>query len=384
MLSVLIASLFAYLLHNCLVIIWTIYFHPLRNIPGPKLWIAFPLLRYIALVRGRIDADMHDFHDKYGSVVRFGPDEVSFITAQAWKDIYGFGPQQPIKIRQSTSNPSDIISANDTDHSRMRRALSHAFSAKGLQAQEPTLISYVDKLIVRLKGFAESQLPADMVKWYNLTTFDLIGDLAFGRPFGGLESSEYHHWVSTVFQAVRGMTLVRLKDAYPVLFKFMHVFLAPNRLLEARKRQIEHSEITVKKRLQSQLTRGSADFMESMLHGGLTDKEMEANANILIIAGSETTASLLSGVTYWLLQSPEAMAKVTQEVRSAMKTEDEITFHNTAVRLPYMLACLKEALRMYPPVPSGTERITVPPVPIEISGHQIPPGVRNSDYLYFT
>lgn len=380
MVSVLTILLSVYLIYNCLAAIWTIYFHPLRNIPGPKLWIAFPFLRYIALVRGRMDINMRAFHHKYGSVIRFGPGEVSFITAQAWKDIYGFGPQQPIKIRHSTSNPSDIISANDTDHGRIRKALSHAFSAKGLQAQEPILMGYVDKLIERLKGFAESQIPADMVKWYNLTTFDLIGDLAFGQPFGGLESSEYHYWVSTIFQAIQGMALVRLKDAYPVLSKFIYFFVAPGRLMEARKRQIEYSNLTVQRRLKRQFARGSADFMDCMLHGRLTDKEMEANANVLIIAGSETTATLLSGVTYWLLRTPEAMAKVTQEVRSTMKTEDEITFHNTTVRLPYMLACLNEAFRMYPPVPSGVERITIPPEPIEISGYSIPPGVRRSDY----
>lgn len=56
---------------------------------------------------------------------------------------------------------------------------------------------------------------------------------------------------------------------------------------------------------------------------------MEANANILIIAGSETTVTLLSGVTYWLLRTPDALRKVTHEIRSSIKSDADITFQTT-------------------------------------------------------
>lgn len=383
MFHVLAISAIFYLLYLCLSIIWTLYLHSLHNVPGPKIWIAFPIFRYVSFVRGRLDIDLRAFHNKYGEAVRFGPAEVSFITAEAWKDIYahGHGDQQLPKVLHSTSNPSDIISANNADHSRFRRALSHAFSVKGLQAQEPILLGYVNKLIERLKEIAKSPNPeTNMVKWYNLTTFDLIGDLAFGEPFGGLDSSEYHYWVATIFQAIRGIAFVKLRDAYPLLFRIISFFLAPEHLMEARKRQIEYSNLTVRKRLQNDLHRGPADFMDSMLrHRGdkekeLNDKEMEANANILIIAGSETSATLLSGITYWLLRTPNALRKVTREVRSSISSESDITFQSVS-HLPYMLACLNEALRIYPPAPGGLERMTIPPAPVTISGYTIPPGV---------
>ena len=134
--------------------------------------------------------------------MRYSRDKVSFITVEGWKEIYGHGHRQLPKARSSASNPLDIINANDEDRTRYRRALSHAFSAKGLRDQEPLLTTYVGKFIERLKGVAESQLPADMVKWYNLCTFDIIDDLAFGEPFGGLDHSEYHHWVATIFQSI--------------------------------------------------------------------------------------------------------------------------------------------------------------------------------------
>ncbi|OJJ54398.1 hypothetical protein ASPSYDRAFT_82014 [Aspergillus sydowii CBS 593.65] len=324
---------FDYYVGVCLSIIRTLYLHPLHNLPGPKTWIAFPILRYISLVRGRLDIDMLAFQNKYGEAVRFGRDQVS-ITDQAWKDIYthGHADQQLPEVLHSTSNPSEIISATNADHCRFHRAFSHAFSARGLQPQEPILRGYIDKLIRRLDKIATSSTP------YNLTGFDLIGDLAFGEPFGGLDSGEYHHWVATIFKAVQGMVFVKLRDSYPLLFRIISPWFASKSLMVARERQIEYSTQTVRKRLQSTLS------------------QMEANANILIIAGSETTVTLLSGVTYWLLRTPDALRKY----------------------LPYMLACLTEALRIYPPAPGGLERITLPPNPVNIRGYMIAPGKKVS------
>lgn len=82
---------------------------------------------------------------------------------------------------------------------------------------------------------------------------------------------------------------------------------------------------------------------------------------------------MLSGVTYLLLSNPEALSKVVDEVRSAFKSEEEITL--TSVNcLTYMLACLNEALRSYPPVPFGMPRI-VPKGGAAIVGEFIPENV---------
>ncbi|XRM40813.1 hypothetical protein ABZX51_004121 [Aspergillus tubingensis] len=371
-----------YLLYSLLSMIYILYLHPLRHIPGPKSWIIPPLFRHISAVRGRLDADIHRFHEEYGPVVRVTYNEVSFITTEAWNKIYRQGHRELPKVTSSAANPKDIVSSNTADHSRFRKALSHAFSSKGLQAQEPLINSYVDKLITRLRDIAESQLPADMVKWYNLTTFDIIGDLAFGEPFGGLESSQYHYWVATVFQFIKLLPFIKLRDAYPTIFKLLALVM-PKSLLDARKRQQEHTRITVKKGLDNASKYNRGDFMDSMLRNhdtndGLTHEEIVANANVLIIAGSETTATLLCGITYWLLKSPDALEKVTTEVRSVMKFESEITASLVAAKLPYLQACIDEAFRIYPPVPTGLTRMTIEQT--LISGCEIPSGVSKLGY----
>lgn len=68
----------------------------------------------------------------------------------------------------------------------MRRLLSHGFSAKALAEQESIVQEYIDKFISQVNVYATGPEGQEMVKWYNFTTFDIIGDLAFGDPFGSL------------------------------------------------------------------------------------------------------------------------------------------------------------------------------------------------------
>lgn len=94
----------------------------------------------------------------------------------------------------------------------------------------------------------------------------------------------------------------------------------------------------------------------------------------MITAGSETTATTLSGATYLLGKHPEVLRKLVKEVRTTFKHESEINMHSVQ-RLEYMLAVLNEALRLYPPVPGAIPRMMNPEGGI-ISGRWVPGGVR--------
>lgn len=105
---------------------------------------------------------------------------------------------------------------------------------------------------------------------------------------------------------------------------------------------------------------------------GMSEDELKVGAQVLIIAGSETTATLLSGATYLLLSNGDALEKLKQEIRSSFKNEDEIDMQSTA-GLPYLNAVLEESLRMYPPVPNTLPRTT--PAPGEVvCGKFVPAG----------
>ena len=80
-----------------------------------------------------------------------------------------------------------------------------------------------------------------------------------------------------------------------------------------------------------------------------------ANAELLIIGGSETTATLLSGVTYYILRNPDVLNRLVEEVRTTFGSEDDINLVSVG-QLTYMLAVLNEGLRIHPPVANGLPR----------------------------
>lgn len=130
-------------------------------------------------MRGQLDLSIADFHAKYGDVVRFSPDELSFTSEKAWKDIYGYRDQPLIKdptfyniVKLGLDGAPSIFNADKYNHPRVRKALAHAFSEKALREQEPFMKGYVDVLIEKLRDIAASGSAADLVQWYNFTTFD--------------------------------------------------------------------------------------------------------------------------------------------------------------------------------------------------------------------
>jgi hypothetical protein len=68
-------------------IIYRLYFHPLAKFPGPVLNALSPVPGIVSLLRGRIPLDNKVLHDKYGSVVRVSPTELSYNSAQAWEGV---------------------------------------------------------------------------------------------------------------------------------------------------------------------------------------------------------------------------------------------------------------------------------------------------------
>lgn len=92
-----------------------------------------------------------------------------------------------------------------------------------------------------------------------------------------------------------------------------------------------------------------------MFQQELQFEELRANSSTLIIAGSETTATALSAITYYLTTHTSALETLNNEVRSAFTSEDDINMVSVQ-KLQYMQAIINESLRMYPPVPTGIMR----------------------------
>jgi cytochrome P450 len=90
---------------------------------------------------------------------------------------------------------------------------------------------------------------------------------------------------------------------------------------------------------------------------GMSDLEIQFNSEALIAAGSETTATCMSGTMYYLAKNPDIRRIATSEVRSRFSSEDEITMKST-MDLPYLQACIEEALRLFPPAIVSPTRVS--------------------------
>ena len=119
------------------------------------------------------------------------------------------------------------------------------------------------------------------------------------------------------------------------------------------------------------------DFLSYIINSkdgvAMSKPELYANATLVVLAGSESTASGLAGITYQMLKHPEPFKKAIEEIRNAFASEAEIV-PESVKRLPYLAAVVSEGLRMYPPFPEGLPRLT-PQCGATISGQWVPGGV---------
>ncbi|KAL9580016.1 MAG: hypothetical protein Q9212_004747 [Teloschistes hypoglaucus] len=171
------------------------YNHALSRFPGPPT-ASFSNLSYSRrFLSGQQPYEMLDIHNKYGPIVRIAPNELSFSSFEAWRDMHGFrsGHQTFIKGEfyeggsfAGQGIKSLVSERNPKEHAKMRKYLSHAFSDRSLKEQEFLISEVVDQFVnqIGIQG-APSGEGIDLVKWFNLTTFDIITSLAFGDSFKG-------------------------------------------------------------------------------------------------------------------------------------------------------------------------------------------------------
>lgn len=88
------------------------------------------------------------------------------------------------------------------DHSRRRRIWDQGFSSRALRDYEPRVSRYTEQLIQAIDRVVAAGKPMDVSRWFSYYSFDVMGELSFGKAFD---------------------MLVRGRDAY--ILKEVHAFL---------------------------------------------------------------------------------------------------------------------------------------------------------------
>jgi cytochrome P450 len=234
---------------------------------------------------------------------------------------------------------------------------------------------YVSLLISNMREDAKEGREVDMVQNFNLATFDIVSDLSFGESFGGLRMRTAHPWIKAFFD-IAIMQTIMSQLAFlkiPLISKLAGMAVLP--MLRKRLGIMGYTKGKIEKRIDQGTDR--PDFMSYVLRyndeKGMSREEIQATFNVLMIAGSETTATLLAGCTYLLQKNPLVRQKLYAEIRDTFRDDEEITMLSVG-HLTYLDAVIVEALRRYPPVPIALNRST-PPEGAMICGHWVPGNV---------
>lgn len=117
-----------------------------------------------------------------GDIVRIAPNDLSFITPQAFRDIYG----HPLKGRKlfpkpeifwKTFNAPGMLFIMDPEEAASTRdLLSPGFSPKALRNQESVIQNYTDQLVATITRLSvEEEKTVNISDAFNWVTFDILG-----------------------------------------------------------------------------------------------------------------------------------------------------------------------------------------------------------------
>lgn len=165
--------------------------------------------------------------------------------------------------------------------------------------------------------------------------------------------------MTAIFSSIKVLGIIQFIEYYPALSALWKL-LEPRSIYDMKMNHWNHT----KDRVDARLARGSTqpDVWNLCVpddekgQAGLSLKEMHSNAEIMMLAGTETTASALSGLFYTLLTHPAEMERAKAEVRAAFASGRDMTLESMG-GLKYLHACISEAMRVYPPVPAGLPRL---------------------------
>ncbi|KAF4929102.1 Cytochrome P450 monooxygenase andK [Colletotrichum viniferum] len=390
-----------------LIVAWLVknhYNNGLNKYPGPFLASLTDWWRFFDVKGQRPEVTHQKLHEKYGDVVRLGPNTLSFADPAALKTIYGlnkgFVKSDFYIVQQSVvkghSLQSLFSTTDNSFHSQFRRCVNSAFSMSALVQYEP-FVDNTTKLFLSQteKLFAGNPEGCDFTTWLQFYAFDVIGEITYSKRHGFIEKNEdidgIVAYLSKLFLYVAPIGQIPLLDRLflknPIYLKLSQWGFIDSTFPVARFARARMAErlpelngkepllpVTNGKKLAEQpdllskflaAREARPDFMSDVL--------VQTMAVSMAFAGSETTAISLAAVFYYLLRTPTALARLKEELDQFGReggfsdTETGLVTWTESQKLVYLDACIKEAFRMHPAAGLPLERI-VPEQGAEIAG----------------
>eukprot|EP00045_Choanoeca_perplexa_P017028 m.238849 g.238849 ORF g.238849 m.238849 type:complete len:517 (+) comp17431_c0_seq1:141-1691(+) len=287
-----------------------------------------------------------------------------------------------------------LLTIEGDEWKHMRKLLTPAFHMQILKFYAPVVVEATEILIEKfLKHGVETDY--DVFNDFGLLTLDVVCRAAFsyeGNPQLNTED-RYSQSIGEIAHYIikRATNPAMMMDA--VYFRTQ----AGKELQQVLDYVHDHADKVINQRAEElkDLTledvgrvrpggRKLLDFLDILLLSkdadgkGLSKEAIRHQCDTFLFAGHDTTSTCLSWFCYVLSINPEIQSKVRQEILEAFGA-DEPSYEDVQTKVPYLTACMKEALRMFPPVP-GVGRVLEQPLDL---GHTVlQPGTNAAIGIY--
>ncbi|PVH70068.1 cytochrome P450 [Cadophora sp. DSE1049] len=337
-------------------------------------------------------------HEKYGEIVRVGPNELSFSNPQAIHDIYGArGLSQKVCFYAVPGVPTNGVvfevlfnGLNEEWHDQQRRLVSSAFSMSQMVKYEPwvddNISIFLEEIRKRFVVHAGTGPAMNVMDWsayfildviYMITFGDTAGYITEGRDLNGVIHGIQHMaapWL--YFSRAPILDKMTLKNPLLLWFNKHGWFNRRNPFIPLIQQQFakKSGELQEKDRLADRDTMMELFVKTQQKHPENKDFQPFMHSITIIGAGVEATSIAISSVFYFLLKNPACYNKLKQELDSKLgDTHGPVSF-TTAQSLPYLNAVISESLRLHTVARLATPRDT-PPGGATICDTYIPAGV---------
>ncbi|OJD28710.1 cytochrome p450 [Diplodia corticola] len=362
--------------------VYRLFFHPLARFPGPKLAAATLWYEFFfdGVQCGQYTFEIGRMHEKYGPIVRISPNELHVNDPKFIDQLYVAGGKKRDKYEYFTTQfgiPQSVFSTVPHDLHRLRRgAMNRFFSKASVVKLEPLIKDTINKLCTQLEThYAGTGQPATLNMAYSCMTTDVVTEYAFARSYSFLDSPTFEPNFHRAI--VAGSNMGPYTKRFPWLLAFMRCLpsalvsrLNPEmdvylRFQEDVRKQIAEIQAT---RVEDRKSgRTGATIFHELIDGDLPDEEkrlerMWQEGQIIVGAGTETTAWSLSATMFYILWTPHVRTKLQAELDAAIPDATELPSLQVLQALPYLSAVVTEGLRLSYGVSTRLQRLAPEPL----------------------
>ncbi|KAK8042994.1 hypothetical protein PG994_013477 [Apiospora phragmitis] len=354
------------------VALWRRLLSPLSSVPGPALASVTRFWHVRHVLKGDQNRALIRAHEKYEVSVSHpdGPKKILLATLHKadWYKVATFPDGRYM-------NP--FAATDPKVKNELSKHVAPAYTLSNVLQSEEAIDNTIALLLGLLDKFAKSGEPVRLDEFVSFTTSDVVGEVVFSKPFGFLKKGAD---IAGAFAASEAQSAYVSAVGF---FRWIHVLLLANPVMTGLGivpwgHIIDTAMGAIKERQANPDGRFDASShwfrMLKQNPGRMHRHEIDSAAFNAVAAGSDTVSSGIQAFLYYMMRHPNAWRRARQEMQDAGLggRQGPISFADTQ-GLPYLQACLKEALRIFGPGAMGLAR-RAPPGGLEIGGQTFPEG----------